>query len=271
MLMYDRKMKNNQSGSTLPRVNIANYQLAAKPFEIWGPRLIPDTELIFIHAGTFSLTLNRQIVRVEKNDLLVIFPGEKHSFQCLEKAGIISCIHCDLPAPDGLKLPRIIKINDPDLPDGFRRCADVFIHPATWREQMLTAILTEIWLRLRSYGSLTRSVRPSERVEEMARYIVDHLDEPVTRSTLAKRFHLSSQHVNYLFKNELSTTPTDLLHRERAKKAFLLIQNDRISVKEAAHRTGFCDAYHFSKVFKKIYGFPPGRIFRFFQPQPNTR
>jgi AraC-like DNA-binding protein/quercetin dioxygenase-like cupin family protein len=265
--MYERRMKNSPSDSEIPRVNIANYQLAAKPFEVWGPRTIPDTELIFIHSGTFALTLNRQTVRAEKNDLLVIFPGERHSFQCLEKSGIISCIHCDLPKPDGLTLPRIRKIHDHDLPDGFRRCADVFIHPAPWREELLTAILTEIWLRLRSYGSPTESVRPSERVEKMAAYIREHLDESVTRSTLAKRFHLSAQHVNYLFKNELSTTPTELLHRERVKMAFLLIQNERVSVKEAAYRTGFCDAYHFSKVFKKTYGFPPGRISRFFKPQ----
>ncbi|WP_408647958.1 helix-turn-helix domain-containing protein [Tichowtungia aerotolerans] len=57
------------------------------------------------------------------------------------------------------------------------------------------------------------------------------------------------------------------MHLEHCKRAFLLIRNDRLSVKEAAERTGFCDAYHFSKVFKKTYGFPPGLITRFFKPQ----
>ncbi len=51
------------------------------------------------------------------------------------------------------------------------------------------------------------------------------------------------------------------------QKAFLLIQNERLSVKEAAERTGFYDTYYFSKIFKKVYGFPPGRIVRFFKPQ----
>jgi AraC-like DNA-binding protein len=260
-------MKNHQTPSRLPRLNISNYRVTANPFTVWGPRRIPDTELIFIHTGFFVLELDAETVRAEENDLLVIFPNERHRFECLENPGIISCIHCDLPEPDGRALPRVRKIYSPDIPDGFRRCAETFLRPAPWREELLQTILTEIWIRLRSSGISAEVSGCSPQVEQMAEYIRDHAGDPVTRSVLAHQFHISPQHINYLFKTELGTTPTRLLHQERIKKAFLLILNERISVKEAAHRTGFFDAYHFSKVFKKTYGFPPGRISRFFKPQ----
>jgi len=265
--MYERKMKNYESETLLPRVNISNYRQESKPFAFWGPRAIPDTELVFIHAGAFALELEGETVRAKENELLVIFPGERHTLQSLEESGIISCIHCDLPEPEGRVLARIRTAADPELAEGFRRCAEASLHPAPLRDELLQAILSEILIRIRSLGTLVETNPPSARVQEMVRYIQEHLEEPVTRSTLARKFHASPQHINYLFKTELGTSPTRLLHSERAKKAFLLIQNERISVKEAAFRTGFCDPYHFSKVFKKVYGFPPGLIGRFFTPQ----
>ena len=265
--MYERKMKKLDPETRLPRVNISNYRQESEPFAVWGPRAIPDTELVLVHSGVFALELEKETIQASGNELLVIFPGERHTLQSLEESGCISCIHCDLPEPEGRALARIRKIADPELPEGFRRCADAFLHPAPLRDELLHAILSEIWIRIRSLGTLAESNPPSARVQEMVRYIREHLDEPVTRSTLARRFHTSPQHINHLFKTELGTSPTRLLHSERAKKAFLLIQNERISVKEAAYLTGFCDPYHFSKVFKKVYGFPPGRIVRFFTPQ----
>lgn len=265
--MYECKMKNPATTSELPRVNISNFKIKTNRFDVWGPRAIPDTELVFVHNGGFTLELENETIRAGKNELLVVFPGERHTLKCIEGSGAISCIHCDLHAEDGRMLSRIRKIEDPEVAEGFRRCAEAFVLPAAWRDELLQAILSEILIRVRSIGIPAESNPSSERIQDMVRYIRNHLDEPVTRSTLSKKFHISPQHINYLFKTELGTSPTRLLHSERAKQAFLLIQNERISVKEAAFRTGFCDPYHFSKVFKKIYGFPPGRIRRFFSPQ----
>ena len=258
-------MKKSATAALIPGVNIANYRLTAKPFECWGPRTIPDTELILIHSGTFTLELTSQTIQAEERQLLVILPGERHCFRNLQKSGVISCIHCDLPAKEAL--PRIHLVSDPEVKETFRRCAEVFLHPSPRRIELLHIILKELLIRLYPDGPEAFPPPVSERVAEMVSYIRGHIDEPVTRSVLAKQFHISPQHINHLFKTELGTSPTALLHFERAKRAFLLIQNERLSVKETAEKTGFCDAYHLSKVFKKVYGFPPGRITRFFKPQ----
>ena len=267
--MYESKISKVPTEESRFSVNISNWQVQAKPFATWGPRTIPDTELIFINEGAFSLEAEHKTIQAETGELLVIFPNEPHRFQCMEKPGIISCIHCDLPDSEIRALPRVRKINDPELPDCFRRCARTFIAPSLHREELLQAIMTEIRIRIRPSGAPSEDSGLSPKVAQMADYIRSHPEKPITRSVLAKQFHVSPQHINHLFKKELGITPTELLHNERAKKAFLMILLEHVSVKEAADRTGFYDAYHFSKVFKKTYGFPPGHISRFFKPKEN--
>ena len=45
-MMYKRKMNSSI------RANFSNDQLRPSPGTCWGPRSIPDTELILIHAGS---------------------------------------------------------------------------------------------------------------------------------------------------------------------------------------------------------------------------
>jgi AraC-like DNA-binding protein/quercetin dioxygenase-like cupin family protein len=265
--MYKSKISDMPYGKAVPSVNISNWRVQTRPPAVWGPRTIPDTELILISEGCFTLELEDETVQAKKGDLLIILPNEHHRFQCLESPGEISCIHCDLPQPEGGLLPRVRQITDSELPGCFRRCAQTFLQPSPRREALLQVIMTEIWIRIRPADNPVENPDSSSKAAQMADYIRTHLEKPVTRNELARQFHISPQHINYLFKKELGVTPTELLHNERVKSAFQMILLEHVSIQEAAERTGFYDAYHFSKVFKKAYGFPPGHISRFFKPQ----
>jgi AraC-like DNA-binding protein len=250
------------------RVNFSNWQLRPPTGAAWGPRALPDTELIVVHSGTLEQELANQTIRAEENSLLIIRPGEKHILRSRGSGCTISCIHCDLPEEELRDQPRVRAIQDTEIVEAFRRCAETFLHPAPWRAELLQAILTELWIRIRGTGSTsTETSLPDERISKIVQHIQEHCCEPFDRNELAKKFHISPQHLNYLFRTALHTTPTEVLHRERVKRAFLLMQNDQASVKEAAEQTGFYDTYHFSKVFKKAYGFPPSRVGAFFKPQ----
>ena len=261
-MMYKRKM------DTHPPVNFSNWQLQPPPNAVWGPRTLPDTELIYVHSGGLELELADQTIRAGANSLLIIFPGETHTLRNAGDDCCISCIHCDLPEEELRGQPRVRALHEPDIIDGFRRCADAFIRPAAWRDELLQAICNELWIRIRATGSASSEApHPDDRISDIVQHIREHCCEPFDRDALAKAFHISPQHLNYLFRTQLHSTPTEVLHRERVKRAFLLMQNEQASVKEAAEQTGFYDTYHFSKVFKKAYGFPPSRVGTFFKPQ----
>lgn len=249
-------------------VNFSNWKQTPPPEAVWGPRSLPDAELICIHAGTLELEIPNQTICAEENSLLIIFPGENHILRSNKSGCTISCIHCDLPEEKLRSQLRVRPLNDEEIIGGFRRCADAFLRPAPWRDELLQAIFFELWIRIQATASATTEAPLHDaRITQIMQHIKEHCCEPFDRNELAKRFHISPQHLNYLFRTTLRTTPTEVIHRERVKRAFLLMQNEHLSVKEAAEQTGFYDTYHFSKVFKKAYGFPPSRVDAFFKPQ----
>ena len=65
--------------------------------------------------------------------------------------------------------------------------------------------------------------------------------------------YLSPFYISRLFKNEVGDTPINYLISLRMKEAeqLLLAQPDA-SVQDIAKSVGYEDAYHFSKVFKKL-------------------
>jgi transcriptional regulator GlxA family with amidase domain len=96
-------------------------------------------------------------------------------------------------------------------------------------------------------------------MQEMVGWLRQHLTEPVSRRDLAARLYVTPEHINAMFKKELGISPTQFVHRERVLLANRLMLTEGLSVKEAAARTGFCDQFYFSKVFKKVMGVPPSR------------
>ena len=60
-----------------------------------------------------------------------------------------------------------------------------------------------------------------------------------------------------LFKRFADETPLQLINRLKINKAAELLNSRNMLVKEAAEAVGFADPYHFSRVFKRVYGIPP--------------
>lgn len=53
-------------------------------------------------------------------------------------------------------------------------------------------------------------------------------------------------------------SPQHYLLEQKLRHAATLLQNTRFPIKHIALDCGFCDQYHFSKTFRKFYGFSPG-------------
>ena len=150
-----------------------------------------------------------------------------------------------------------------DLQDGDVLCIapgieHVFEGNPPYREELLGVIAHDLWLRLAGYLAGGMGWGPSPRTARMVAAIERGLPGTVSRHDLAREFGLSPEHVNALLRKETGLTPTQIRHRALIMQACRLLQEEGVSVKEAAARTGFHDAFHFSKVFKRVMGFPPG-------------
>jgi AraC-like DNA-binding protein len=257
-----------------PLVRHSNY-ISVSPGTFWGPRKIQEFELILIVSGTFSYTMheNNKTFMLQEGKTLCIEPGKLHTFKCegeTRSHAAISCAHMELsehgsfmngdymPSP----YPELVTDTSGDVAihELFRNCREAFEGLGRFREQLLKTMAKEIWLRLAEYWENGSDRQLSDRMRRMMLYIQKNINSKPTRNDLAKNFHITPEHINTLFKKELGMTPTKYQQRIRIYSACSLLREKGLSIKEAAEETGFCDEFHFSKVFKKIMGAPPSKF-----------
>jgi AraC-like DNA-binding protein len=255
-----------------PVVKVANYMALNDPHaHKWPRRRIPDFELILAIHGDFEF-INHETdekTRHPAGSVLVIYPREYHSYKLISSKGLFSCIHCEL-IPDGVFAngdytlepfpPRITQTEGGELQELFRRAAHTAAHPGRFSEEILNTIVREIWLRLAEKWLSSGGGRRNIRLEEMLNYLNENLPRQPGRSELAKKFFLTPQHVNLIFKKELGFAPTEYVHRELARAGYRMLHEDGLNVKETADRLGFSSQFYFSRIFKKVFGIPPSSV-----------
>ncbi len=267
------KSKRVRPEYVLPEIHHSNYFKLADVTE-WGPRIIPDFELIYIVAGRFSYTSkdNSEKSLLLEGDVLCIPPGVMHVFRCERQAAygaIISCIHFELlnkssvlsgdyiPDPE----PRLVTSTSGDhtIHQLFRNCCAAASRFSMFRDSLLENIFRELWLRLSEYW-LGENPNVNFRAREMVGFIESRIPGKTRRKELSKAFHLSPEHVNAIFKSQLGATPTQIANRASINLACRLLLEEGLSIKETAEKAGFSDLFYFSKVFKKVMGFPPKNL-----------
>lgn len=79
---------------------------------------------------------------------------------------------------------------------------------------------------------------------------------------MAEACFVDQAYLSRLFKRFAEESPLHLLTRLKMGKAAELLITRGLLVKQAAEETGFPDPYHFSRVFKRVYGIPPETFIR---------
>jgi len=269
-------------GAYRPVVHIANYR-AVDPGSSWGPRRIPDAELILIVRGAFLYRDAAGARALGAGDILCIPPGVEHVFSHVPGPAVdepfFSCIHFEMApgswrrgdyAPDSPP-PRVTSVGEAvtEWAALFRRCHEAFAGYSPHREALASAALWEILLRLDEHRLGVHPRQQTPRLRRMLAFLDEHAARGrVTRRELARAFRLTPEYVDALFRRELKTTPTDYVRRVQMLRGCAWLMDEGLSVKEAAARLGFCDAFYFSKVFKRVMGHAPGHIRRAFRARP---
>lgn len=87
------------------------------------------------------------------------------------------------------------------------------------------------------------------------------IDESEPIAVLAKSVHLSPSRFRHLFRGEMGLSVQSYV-RWRRLTAALQATSRGASLTEAAHRVGFADSAHLTRVFRATFGISPSRIFK---------
>ena len=101
--------------------------------------------------------------------------------------------------------------------------------------------------------------KPEENsyVKEMKRLITADISKRVTVEEIADAVHLYPTYCSELFRRETGVTISEWASSARVEAAKSLLCDASLSIREIAERTGFCDRFYFSRIFRQKTGLSP--------------
>lgn len=249
-------------------------------------RIIFDHEFVLILSGAGELVFGRRRRAFAPHDLLFIPPFVPHEFVSsgLEDGAHIA-VHFDfapdVPPHDGLtdrREPYQVR-----LTQALHMPVQVSLTPAHRIGAEFTALLREraspdplataaasmhlsaiIIAALRAGQTVGKAAHAAPRMAQnqvkvalATAYVQAHFGKEIRAGDLADAAGLSVSRLNAVFRQMTGCSPMEYVQRARVEEARRLLADVQLSIKEIAARTGFDDAYHFSKVFRRIDGLSP--------------
>ena len=122
----------------------------------------------------------------------------------------------------------------------------------------LRHLLGLLFFRNRSYSPAARA-GPRTDFEGVIDFLLENLDRPLRLADMARRAGQSVPHFAARFRMQTGLPPVEYFTHLRIQQACRLLDSTRLPVAAVGTRVGYEDPYHFSRVFRRVMGFPPRR------------
>jgi AraC-like DNA-binding protein len=244
-----------------------------------GPRRQTDYQLVVIHNGSLTLTLDDECLKVPENHAVLLSPGHRehfsfardqetrHSWIALRADALTEGLRKDFarfrgPFPFLGRMASLLDIARQGL--AVVSAAET-LHNRIY-EDLGTAILCAFACAVRDGDRVTTN---SETVfMRMDRFIAENYAQPLTLSLIARAAGVSRQHLLKLCRISAKTTPMDQLYSKRLEVASDLLLHTGFSIAEIAEQSGFLNQFHFSRRFKQSLGSSPSAWRGYLWKQP---
>ena len=184
----------------------------------------------------------------------------------------------NIPIINGLKVIQLSRVKYPSMAfvivsgyDDFSYCrealrlqiTDYILKPVNYEK--FGSCIDQLKISLYNNEVKEKPVVKKERViTGITKYMQEHLSEDVSLHILSEEFHLNSQYISQLFKNEIGLNFLTYLTNIRMEHAKKLLLSTSLSIAEVSEQSGYGDYRVFTKVFKKSEGITPSQYRRDF-------
>ncbi len=276
-----------------PTVNFAN-RMTASPGQEWGPRTIPDCQLLYVISGKATLLLGPVKYALNAGDCVFYGAESPHLLvSSVVEPFTFSSIHYswDKVSPKPVNpIPDIRSCQKNDLRkpalsysvhvDGYGNVAFPHYFTLPSLESLFMQIVREYRVEEHGYDSVLRGLM-TQLLVVIIRHLIHGQYSSTARSKIAaaleavrKQPHigwttvelagLCGYHPTYfaaLFKEATGHSPKHYLVLERIRKAKdLLLEAD--TIEEVAERLGYASAHYFCRNFKSVTGLTPSEFKR---------
>lgn len=238
--------------------------------------------IIYILAGTCTYNISGVPHRVKKGDLLVFNPQAYHG-KVLTKGSEINEFHVGFENfhIKGLRnnyfleshISPIINVANYET-ELLKFCSDVLTEQSK-NQPSLKLALKASGLKLFSilFNATFESSTLKEKgilnlenydnttiVNTVLEFINDNYMYNISLDVISRNMYLSPVYISRIFKESTGDSPINYLIKLRLAKAKQFIEKGNQSIKKVGLAVGYPDVYHFSKIFKKYYGYAPSKL-----------
>ncbi|UQZ81026.1 Arabinose operon regulatory protein [Paenibacillus konkukensis] len=239
-------------------------------------------EVLFVHQGTGTLTLNRKIYNLESGCVVIFQPFQLHRVQfdtnpCPYERTVLN-FEPSAFAPFLKNFPLLFRFYEQVWKEQlsnqvFRmdrstayisgvleRFNDLLSRNGEVDLETTSMLILNIFDYLKSlhnsrfFGGV---VRPESHAEKMMNWVEEHYTEQFDLSALAAELHLSKHYVSRLFRSETGGNITEYVIARRIRQACWLLKTDSKPVEHVGSLVGIPNFPYFCRLFKKITGLTP--------------
>jgi AraC family transcriptional regulator, transcriptional activator of pobA len=232
-------------------------------------------ELILVEAGPYRCALNGEELQLERGQILVIKPGDRHQDH-LRHGQRHYVVHFRL-LPAEARTPAI-DLFRADAPPAAQICRgnhlrdSRLIRELKWETETSASFAPAVqdcvlealfWRTVRDLPveGLSDAVRrlPQDEAlrERIAGVLQRHLRANPTVCQLAAQLGMSPRQLTHLCNRLHGDSPARLLLRQKLHVAEAMLRHRGMRVQEVSNDLGFANPYHFSRVFRREWGLPP--------------
>lgn len=253
----------------------SEYPLKVHPadyfFDTAKGRVLHEWQLLYITQGKGSFRAgNQQPVSVDKGTIILLRPGELHSYWPSQQTGWVEhYIGFEGATFDRMlrlleldKGPQLWKIGlNNELTQLYERAFEIAADKKIAPQPLLTGIVCHM-LGLLNYSVRNRADKPAsdllEQAVEKAKIIMESkVAEELDLHELASELNLSYSWFRKTFKDYTGHAPAKYFQQLKLRRAARMLAETQLSIKEIAYSLGYKSTEHFFALFKRNTGFTP--------------
>jgi len=265
------------------------YMSLAAPFRMFRHSLTGDIavhwhefyELAFVLSGAGTHVLNGISHSLDYGVVFLLTPTDFHALQPDLRAGsleLYNFIFSDALLTDevralvfGASKNYHVQFSDAERSRMRERFHAIWMEGQTsapGHNVMVKALLEQILITLsRQQPQPNSQEYPSihhPAIQQALIYIDHHFREPLSLKSLAEQVHLAPNYLSELFQRATGMPFGVYLQDVRLRFALSVLQSSSVSITEACYISGFSNLSHFTRVFKKKFGYSPRECRRLF-------
>ena len=236
-------------------------------------------EMCLCINGALAVELEHTVYQLSKNKILLIFPNHKHREYALKKGS-----HQAIWIASNLNEVTIVitgkKDEDGDfyvhwgcsltetddniaISNEFKQINNELENTAIDMNEFIKAAMMKISiLLLRNLNNMVQKDYSKDNWKEsivgkVKSFIELNYSKNIKLTDIAHQLCISQNYLNNIFKSAMGRTIMKYVEETRIYKARVLLKETSYTVESISVMLGYCDQYHFSKIFKRETGYTP--------------